>query len=631
MFQWALLGTRWATGTGIKIGAGNFSCETPVAHRIPNTRPGNLCWTGKYSAEVCCDPVYGPQGDLSCWDGTYTFQRCCGSRVPQENTSKQSGSMELEGMWCPALSKSGLQHLDREVLKPNRVLVGIIASTRAERLTFKSLKENVLDVLDADLALAVSVRGGGSGSQSESPLRAHAKYIFEICDPLHNNYTDFVVQVARLCSKRQNELRMSRQETIQFKAARLYRLNPRSWFRGFISHPHKGSEWFLMFYRWLLLQGLKHAGALNRYRALILTRSDLFYLAPHPPVPALIPTQIMVPEGGDFAGIVDKHQVMSMAAAVHVLGMLEFLTRELSTVVPAITGMQPEVNFEKVVLNYLMWAGITMVSHFPRTMFVVTDSEDSSRHSGQRGDGSSWASKEFGQVVKYESEYHCAKVGQRRFRTESWALWTPHWTPIQTLNLPRCEFAWYKSGKDLMQQPSMELAAYNLFFAGSRPFSKDRKKDITVLEAGAKDGFEGSETFQLQYAYGFRTVLLEEISSQQLELFATRPRARIACIPDANGSAPANLHDVPQVCQPLSVVLEDVPSIDVAFFQGAGTGTHLGVLQALLRTNKSPMAVFVVGATPDSREGQFLSSIGYFQYKTDHGYFWINTTYQHSF
>lgn len=37
------------------------------------------CWSGGFTAEVCCDQSKGPQGDLACWGGEFTFSTCCPS------------------------------------------------------------------------------------------------------------------------------------------------------------------------------------------------------------------------------------------------------------------------------------------------------------------------------------------------------------------------------------------------------------------------------------------------------------------------------------------------------------------------------------------------------------------------
>ena len=69
-------------------------------------------------------------------------------------------------------------------------------------MTWKYFERNVLEELNADLALAVSEKGGADHSNqidNGNPFRARAKYIWEIQDPEQDDYTPLYEMVANLC------------------------------------------------------------------------------------------------------------------------------------------------------------------------------------------------------------------------------------------------------------------------------------------------------------------------------------------------------------------------------------------------------------------------------------------------
>ncbi|CAE7349362.1 unnamed protein product [Symbiodinium natans] len=55
---------------------------------LSQSLPADVCWNDGFSAELCCDLRYGPNGNPACWAGELTFEGCCGdssqSSDPQE-------------------------------------------------------------------------------------------------------------------------------------------------------------------------------------------------------------------------------------------------------------------------------------------------------------------------------------------------------------------------------------------------------------------------------------------------------------------------------------------------------------------------------------------------------------------
>ncbi|CAE8630460.1 unnamed protein product [Polarella glacialis] len=54
------------------------------------------CWGEGFTAELCCAPEYGPEGNPLCWDGSHTSERCCGS--PSVHSKQPSDCFSARGL-----------------------------------------------------------------------------------------------------------------------------------------------------------------------------------------------------------------------------------------------------------------------------------------------------------------------------------------------------------------------------------------------------------------------------------------------------------------------------------------------------------------------------------------------------
>ena len=122
-------------------------------------------------------------GRMDGWTGEDTI-----SDGGDDNMSMDGRSKGTNGTFCPTPSLQ-LPPIPTTGGAPPRVLVIVICSTRAQGLVWPSFKRYLLDELDADLALAVSVTGGGPSVPVEDNMRRNAKYIWEIKDPPSNDFS----------------------------------------------------------------------------------------------------------------------------------------------------------------------------------------------------------------------------------------------------------------------------------------------------------------------------------------------------------------------------------------------------------------------------------------------------------
>jgi hypothetical protein len=191
-----------------------------------------------------------------------------------------------------------------------RVLVCLLASTRAHQLTFTSFKRNVLDELNADLALALAI---DENYDYANRYWQHAKYRWTAPD-----FRD----VGRLF------------DLAQHSFCHQYNVSAPDWrpmlqikgiWQGGIqsSEPERTYSSIQTFCRWLLLNGLQRDAILDCYDRFIITRSDFVWLCPHPPLSILDRDAIWVPDGEDYGGLNDRHLIVSRPDVVNCLNVIE--------------------------------------------------------------------------------------------------------------------------------------------------------------------------------------------------------------------------------------------------------------------------------------------------------------------
>ena len=191
-----------------------------------------------------------------------------------------------------------------------RVLVCLLASTRAHQLTFPSFKRHVLDELNADLALALTI---DENYDYTNRLWQHARYRWTA--PVYSDYGDAYDLAQQWLCQQYNIPAPDWRQMLRIEGI---------WQGGiFSADPQPSASSILPFCRWLLLNGLQQDAILDRYDRFIITRSDFVWLCPHPPLSILDRHGIWLPDGEDHGGLNDRHLVASRADVVNCLNMLE--------------------------------------------------------------------------------------------------------------------------------------------------------------------------------------------------------------------------------------------------------------------------------------------------------------------
>jgi hypothetical protein len=167
-----------------------------------------------------------------------------------------------------------------------RVLVAVVAETRAWELTAESFMSNVLDELHADLALCVG------DHEEPNPLYDRARFVWRSPEP--EDWGEFYDMVAGGPNWR-------------------VLLEPGGQLLGGIEDPDRqgiGSGAIVLYYRQFLKQSIERSGVADDYDWLIVTRSDLLWPVPHPSTDHLSKRHIYLLDGEGYGGAGDRHAIV---------------------------------------------------------------------------------------------------------------------------------------------------------------------------------------------------------------------------------------------------------------------------------------------------------------------------------
>jgi hypothetical protein len=297
------------------------------------------------------------------------------------------------------LPVSEIVHEPRPVPRqPERTLVCILAQTRAHALTWASFKRNVLDELNADLAVAVGV---DEHYDYANPFWQHAQHRWAA-----REYEDFGAGF---------------DEAQQWLASEAGIAPPRwqrtldvggNWLGG-MRNPNRrpGAGGALLYFRWFLRHHIVQNGLLDRYDRFIITRSDFVWTSPHPPLSVLDPKAVWVPNGEFYGGVPDRHMIVSRADLPDALGLLDDILLRPDELAAQLEERN-ELNFESYLLFHLQSRGLASRTRvFPYVMFTVrSDSDPTSWSVGE------W-NEHVGARIKYPSEYQATQVWSERLRS----------------------------------------------------------------------------------------------------------------------------------------------------------------------------------------------------------------------
>lgn len=257
-------------------------------------------------------------------------------------------------------------------------LVCVLAESRAHSLTWKKFKKNLLDPLRADLALCIEVR---EDYNYDNPFWNHAKYRWTT--PRYDDWgVAFDDAQAALGSRENWRVLLDVKE---------------QWLGGVKGNgSHPGSAGILMYFRLFLLRCLQVENIFNRYKRVIVTRSDFMWDTPHPALELLDPDSIWIPDGEGYGGFTDRHAVLSQANHEDYLGILRPVLTSPSRTKQDMSG-RSDWNLEKFIFHSLARTG-AKVRLFPYPAFTVRE----------WGGSTSWSKGKWnfklGCYVKYPSE-----------------------------------------------------------------------------------------------------------------------------------------------------------------------------------------------------------------------------------
>ena len=266
-----------------------------------------------------------------------------------------------------------------------KVLVIVLAETRADKLTVESFRDNVLQPLKADLALCVSK------SAEDDEYRRRAKYVWQF-DESNGTWAE------------------------HFDA----RSHGRNWpallelqdqWMGGIKHPklqHPGSAGILHFYRDLLRQEIENSGLADVYDWFVITRSDFMWPIPHPSLHLLSPDFIWFPDGERYNGLTDRHAVIPRRYISRFLDIPRPIFDDPEGLANAMKAVgRNNWNIESFLKFRLEQMGLLRcVRFFPYFMFLVRAPD------GPTNWSIGYYSPEHRYYIKYPSEFSCSRAVQ---------------------------------------------------------------------------------------------------------------------------------------------------------------------------------------------------------------------------
>jgi hypothetical protein len=320
-----------------------------------------------------------------------------------------------------------------------KTLVCVIASTRANQLTWGNFRRFVIDELQADLALCISCE---SDYDYENPFWRNSTYRFTI--PEYNDYYNAFELIESFNAQKSN-----------FNWNELLTIG-NNLFGGVRRPGIHGTGGILLFFKSLLLKNIEISGLLNKYDRFVITRSDFYWMSPHPTLDLLDPNFVWVPDGQAAFGFTDRHVVLSSKNIVEYLTLLDLLLTGDKTALQSVanrTGM----NLESFYYSYYNQKDdLKTIKRFPYIMCLVRGESDDTKsvigtyHPRLRC------------YVKNAPEYTDALKNSRRFKSRGdWQKYFREYSPdrdsIKTSKLHEYKFPDLEKNYTLATQDGRKL------------------------------------------------------------------------------------------------------------------------------------------------------------------------------
>jgi hypothetical protein len=233
-----------------------------------------------------------------------------------------------------------------------RTLVCVFGEIRASRTTFKSIKENVIDRLGADLAMCVS------------------------CSEPEKVEEDPFVKLSKCCLVVDNNIDYAK----QFDAISSAHRKPPVWRRAM--NQLKGT-WIIQ-QEGRLTGGIVHAAfkryllkyliepLLNDYDWFVIMRPDQMWLGPIPDVSTLDPERVYVPDCEHWYGYNDRTLICSRLTVMKCVSILETLLFNTTSLMMFFSNEY--LNTEKYLKFHIESQNIS-VAEFRNMAFLTTDTQ----------------------------------------------------------------------------------------------------------------------------------------------------------------------------------------------------------------------------------------------------------------
>ena len=245
-----------------------------------------------------------------------------------------------------------------------RTLVILLGQPRGGQLAWRSLHQNLLRPMHADLATIFTDVWKGN------ELSNRAKYTW--WEPEHKDWVGVLEKASDQCS-------VPRRAWMDAFCAHA----PPKWtFLGGVADCHPTgpqSAGILVALRYLLHEHILRERLADQYDWFVLTRADHVHLCRHPPLSQLTSSGMWVPTKEHWNGWTDRHLVATATNFVRALNM----TSEILCNPAAWRERMKDMDFINIeVLQKLAWDHNGLhVNQFPRTMFTVRAENDSSKWS----------------------------------------------------------------------------------------------------------------------------------------------------------------------------------------------------------------------------------------------------------
>lgn len=238
-----------------------------------------------------------------------------------------------------------------------KTLVIVLGQARADKLTWTSFKNNVLEVLDADLALCI----GESPMNNKSNLYwANAKFRWEV--PEYHDFGDGFDQI-----------QLDRYGKITNWRKILQIQN--QWLGGIKGEGEQpGSAGILIYLRAKLYDFLQNEKITSLYERFVITRSDFIWEIPHPKVERLGSDFLWFPYGEFYGGLTDRHAIISQEYLDVYLNLIDPILNNTDRLMRDMLAYNPKPNWnlEQYILFHLKSLNLAhKIKYIPYIMYSV--------------------------------------------------------------------------------------------------------------------------------------------------------------------------------------------------------------------------------------------------------------------